>query len=468
MKRTGRNRLVLVAIGSLLLATVGTAAANPNAPGGAFLDDNGNVHEGFIEAVAAAGVTKGCNPPANDLYCPSQSVTRQEMASFLTRALTLPMSPTDFFTDDTGSVHEADINALAMAGITRGCNPPANDQFCPTASVTREQMAAFVVRAFGYADPGPGDRFEDDDDSVFEADIDALGAAGITKGCNPPANTNFCPRDPVLRDQMASFLGRALGLAPITPPTIASANLASIYFIYDQPAGGPFVAPVARYLGAPATPEDAVDLLLAGPTAAELAQVPAFSTEVPTGTTRNGSVDVVAGVATVDLSETFDDGGGSAAMHARLGQLTFTLADLPTIDTVMLELDGAPVTSFSSEGIDISAGMDRDYFLGTGVVPEILVDSPAYWEFVENPISVTGIARAFEATVDWALYDRDGLELARGFTTASVGGPDWGDMAFTIPYTVTELQVGTLEVWETSAMDGSRTDLRETVVWLAP
>ncbi len=73
-----------------------------------------------------------------------------------------------------------------------------------------------------------------------------------------------------------------------------------------------------------------------------------------------------------------------------------------------------------------------------------------------------------EAAVDWALYDRDGLELAGGFTMATAGGPDWGDIAFTIPYSVTELQVGTLEVWETSAMDGSRTHLRETVVWLTP
>jgi len=267
---------------------------------------------------------------------------------------------------------------------------------------------------------------------------------------------------------MASFLGRALSLTPITPPTVGTANLASIYFMYDQPTAGPYVAPIARYLGAVATPEDAVDLLLAGPTTAEISQVPSFSTEVPATTTRNGSIDVVGGVATVDLSGVFDDGGGSATMLSRLGQLTFTLAAFPAIDTVMLELDSVPVTSFSSEGIDISGGMDRDYFLGTGVVPEILVDGPASWQFVESPIEVTGIARAFEATVDWALYDNDGLELVSGFTTASISGPDWGDMTFTIPYTVTDLQVGTLEVWETSAMDGSRTDLRETVVWLTP
>ena len=468
MKRIGRYGLALLAICVVLITLAGTATADRNAPGGSFIDDNGNVHEGFIEAVAAADITRGCNPPANDRFCPNQPVTRQEMASFLTRALGLPPATTDYFTDDAGSVHQADINSLAMAGITRGCNPPTNNSFCPEGTVTREQMAAFLVRAFGYADTDPGDRFLDDDGSIFEASIEAIAAAGVTKGCNPPDNTLFCPGDPVLRSQMASFLGRALSLTPITPPTVGSANLVSIYFMYDQPTAGPYVAPIARYLAAAATPDDAVDLLLAGPTTAEMSQIPGFSTEVPAATTRNGSIDVTGGVATVDLSDVFDDGGGSATMLSRLGQLTFTLAAFPAIDTVMLELDGVPVTSFSSEGIDISGGMDRDYFLGTGVVPEILVDGPAFWQFVESPIEVTGIARAFEATVDWALYDNDGLELVSGFTTASISGPDWGDMAFTIPYTVTDLQVGTLEVWETSAMDGSRTDLRETVVWLTP
>ena len=42
----------------------------------------------------------------------------------------LPASPTDYFTDDDGSPHEANINAIAAAGITLGCNPPSNSHFC--------------------------------------------------------------------------------------------------------------------------------------------------------------------------------------------------------------------------------------------------------------------------------------------------------------------------------------------------
>jgi hypothetical protein len=42
------------------------------------------------------------------------------MASFLARALNLPAATADFFTDDAGSIHEADINRIAEAGITTG------------------------------------------------------------------------------------------------------------------------------------------------------------------------------------------------------------------------------------------------------------------------------------------------------------------------------------------------------------
>ena len=117
----------------------------------------------------------------------------------------------DRFIDDDDSIFEADIEWMAAEGITAGCNPPANDRFCPDALVTREQMAAFLVRALGYTDDGGGDLFTDDDGSIFEGDIDRLGTAGVTKGCNPPLNTQFCPGANVTRGQMAAFLHRALG-----------------------------------------------------------------------------------------------------------------------------------------------------------------------------------------------------------------------------------------------------------------
>ena len=48
------------------------------------------------------------------------------------------------FTDDDGSVFEEEIETLYANGVTTGCTTTT---FCPTGLVTREQMAAFVIRA---------------------------------------------------------------------------------------------------------------------------------------------------------------------------------------------------------------------------------------------------------------------------------------------------------------------------------
>ncbi|MGI9585304.1 MAG: hypothetical protein ACR2N7_06905, partial [Acidimicrobiia bacterium] len=181
---------------------------------GWFLDDDDSVFEADIEWMAAEGITRGCNPrDGNTKFCPDSYVTRGQMAAFLVRALSLTERLDDPFIDDDDSIFEADIEKLAAAGITRGCNPQeGNTKFCPDNRVTRGQMAAFLVRAMGYTDDGGGDLFTDDDGSIFEHNIDCLGTAGVTRGCNPgDGNTKFCPDRYVTRGQMAAFLHRALG-----------------------------------------------------------------------------------------------------------------------------------------------------------------------------------------------------------------------------------------------------------------
>jgi hypothetical protein len=187
-------------------------------PGGTFTDDNGHFAEGAIEAIAAEDVTKGCNPPANDKFCPEGDISRGQMAAFIARALGLPSTPIDFFGDDDDSVFEPAINKLAAANITLGCNPPANTRFCPDEIVSRGQMAAFIARAFELTAGLGADVFTDDDGSVFEAAIDRIWTAGITTGCNPPTNDQYCPASMVKRGQMAIFLMKALELSPIIPP----------------------------------------------------------------------------------------------------------------------------------------------------------------------------------------------------------------------------------------------------------
>ncbi len=177
-------------------------------PRSPFTDTGASVFRANIIWLEQHGITRGC---ASNRYCPDDLVTRGQMAAFLSRALHLSdPGVSDTFVDDDGSPFESDIERLAAAGITKGCNDDGT-LFCPDDPVTRAQMAAFLVRALNLTPATGGDRFRDDDGSIFEDDIETVAAAGITKGCNPDG-TLFCPDDPVTRAQMAAFLER--GLAP--------------------------------------------------------------------------------------------------------------------------------------------------------------------------------------------------------------------------------------------------------------
>ena len=149
-RRSVRRAVMVLLVGSLIIPLAVSAGALP--PGGTFLDDDFNIHEGNIEAIAAADITRGCNPPGYDRYCPASHVRREVMAAFLNRALVLPAASRDYFVDDNTSIFEDDINRLAEAGITLGCNPPINDRFCPDTTVTRGAMAAFLSNTRGPSD----------------------------------------------------------------------------------------------------------------------------------------------------------------------------------------------------------------------------------------------------------------------------------------------------------------------------
>ena len=181
------------------------AASDPGDPG----DPGDPSDPGVPGTPPPGGGGGGKNPPSGPSTPPQQPGTpgggggSKEPPSN-------PTGPFDF-SDTNGHVFEADIEWLAAKGITRGCNPPKNDRFCPDDYVTRGQMAAFLVRALSYTDDGGGNKFVDDNGHVFEADLDRLATAGVTRGCNPPKNDRFCPDDYVTRGQMAAFLHRALG-----------------------------------------------------------------------------------------------------------------------------------------------------------------------------------------------------------------------------------------------------------------
>lgn len=166
-----------------------------------FTDISSSTYANDIAWLYHSGITAGCSPTK---FCPGGKVTRGQMASFLVRALQLPKTTSDYFTDDDGSTHEPDINSLAQAGLTSGCSAT---QYCPGSGVTRAQLATFLARILDLSATST-DYFDDDDSSTHEPDINRIARAGLTTGCGPD---RYCPKTVVTRGQMAAFLQRTFG-----------------------------------------------------------------------------------------------------------------------------------------------------------------------------------------------------------------------------------------------------------------
>jgi hypothetical protein len=166
-----------------------------------FSDITGNTHAAAIEALVGREITTGYS---DGTYRPGLQVTRAQVATFLMRALGLEPVPGVRFTDvAAGNVHAPAINALVDAGVLNGY---AGNSFRPDESLRREHMAVVIARALELApNPVAAERFSDV--VGYEGDIGALAEAAITTGY--PDGT-FRPKATVSRDQMATFLMNAV------------------------------------------------------------------------------------------------------------------------------------------------------------------------------------------------------------------------------------------------------------------
>lgn len=207
----------------------------------------------------------------------------------------------------------------------------------------------------------------------------------------------------------------------------------------------------------------AVNELLKGPTPAEAAS--GFGTAIPAGS-QLLSLSVENGVATADLSGTFESGGGSLSARLRLAQLVYTLTEFPTIQSVELLVDGVAATTFSSEGIVIDGPMTRDEF--EDLVAPIIVETPAAGQTVTSPVAVSGTANVFEANVSMRILGPDNEVIAETFATATCGTGCRGTYRKNIPFQVVELTEGIIEVFEASANDGSPLHVVRVPVVLSP
>ncbi len=184
-----------------------------------------------VNLFKATKITSGCS--VSD-YCPALNVTRAEMAIFIVRAVlggdTFTYSQTPHFNDvQPAAFGFAWIQKMYELGITAGCGPAL---YCPNDSVTRAQMAVFIIRArygsqtvFDYT---PTPYFADVPTTGFAYNyIQRMKEDNITSGCSV---SNYCPANLVTRGDMAVFVMRGAfnQLLPPTEPIIASITPATL------------------------------------------------------------------------------------------------------------------------------------------------------------------------------------------------------------------------------------------------
>jgi S-layer family protein len=172
----------------------------------------------FVETLFHHDITSGC---IGNQFCPAGVTTREQMAPFLLVAregagYSPPGCISSVFADvPPTSIYCPFIEELWRRGVVGGCG---GNNYCPTAAVTREQMAVFVLRTLDPAldPPACGTPVFNDvpASSPFCRWIEELARRGIVGGCG---GGSYCPTSAVTREQMSVFLSATFGLTLYGP-----------------------------------------------------------------------------------------------------------------------------------------------------------------------------------------------------------------------------------------------------------
>jgi hypothetical protein len=146
VRRDQMSAFIMRALGEFNPATPATQRFNDVPISG----PNANVFAPFIERMWALGITVGCG---GGNYCPGQVIPHEQMAAFIMRArgeFDPPTPPTQRFNDvPPSNIFYNFIERMGYFDIWHGQGCPGTNNYCPTAQVTRRQMAHILVRAFG-------------------------------------------------------------------------------------------------------------------------------------------------------------------------------------------------------------------------------------------------------------------------------------------------------------------------------
>ena len=173
-----------------------------------------DIFHDYVETILRKGITAGLG---DGEYGRDNPATRAQMAVFLLKAehgsSYAPPACTGAFPDVPCPSLFADwIEQLAAEGVTAGCG---GGLYCPDNSVTRRQMAVFLLKAkesSSYTPPPATGIFGDvPEGDTFAPWIEELYDRGITGGCQA-SPLLYCPNNQSTRGQMAVFLVKTFGL----------------------------------------------------------------------------------------------------------------------------------------------------------------------------------------------------------------------------------------------------------------
>ena len=237
-----------------------------------------------------------------------------------------------------------------------------------------------------------------------------------------------------------------------TPSPTPSRHRSFTYQLWFEVGGKLFVTRRTSEF-TPAVGRTALTSLLAGPSSIEAGA--GVTTAISSGTRLLG-LTISGGVATVNLSPDFFAPGPTSAF--RRAQVVYTITQFSTAQSVAFQSAGSAVPL---NGPQTRAGYE-------GFLPAIVVESPAIGQTVSSPVTVSGTANVFEAVVSLRILDASGNQIAATFTNATCGTGCRGTFSVAVPFHVDREQPGVIEVYESSAKDGSPVNLVRIPVILVP
>jgi hypothetical protein len=243
-----------------------------------------------------------------------------------------------------------------------------------------------------------------------------------------------------------------------TPPSTAPAAIpeteAAIYVFFEgypvEP--GPYLVALSR----PGVDdvEGALSALLDGVDQHETSL--GLSSTIPEGTALLG-VEVVDGVANVDLSGAFTTGGGSLSMMGRVAQVVYTATSFQDVDAVRFLIDGALLDVLGGEGLIIDEPQTREAW--EELVSPILIEQPLWGSTFGSELTFSGTANVDSGMVSYVIVDSNGVIAEEGAVSTTPGQRGGFAGSVTIDQ-IANPGLGSIIVWEW-APDGSQRHVLE-------